>query len=205
MGNPNVERISILSMNIVANGYLLHYNFVVALLNDLFGIQARGGCSCAGPYGMRLFGLSEEVAKQINQVLINGLDSLKPGWFRINLNFFITPLEVRYICDCIEFIAEYGWKLVPDYIINKYTGRWKHKSYQINNLRRLSDIKYHTLTGKFQHPNHNHYIVNTAKIKDEQIYNYYLLQAKSIVDSKILQYTSLEEYDIPKDLRDSHF
>jgi selenocysteine lyase/cysteine desulfurase len=59
MGNAAAERLSIVSMNITVRGRLLHYNFVVALLNDLFGIQARGGCSCAGPYGMRLFGLSE--------------------------------------------------------------------------------------------------------------------------------------------------
>jgi len=57
MGNPHAARISIISMNISVNGHLLHYNFVVALLNDLFGIQSRGGCSCAGPYGMRLFGI----------------------------------------------------------------------------------------------------------------------------------------------------
>ena len=57
LGNPDARRLSIVSFLIRHQDRYLHHNFVVALLNDLFGIQARGGCSCAGPYGHRLLGI----------------------------------------------------------------------------------------------------------------------------------------------------
>ena len=64
LGNHEAERLSIVSFVVRHGGRYLHHNFVVALLNDLFGIQARGGCSCAGPYGHRLLGIDiERVAR----------------------------------------------------------------------------------------------------------------------------------------------
>ena len=60
LGNPESDRLSITSFMVRYGDGFVHHNFVVALLNDLFGIQARGGCSCAGPYGVMLLGLKED-------------------------------------------------------------------------------------------------------------------------------------------------
>jgi len=71
---------------------------------------------------------SEEKAKGVNHVVQLGLEALKPGWFRINLNYFFDFQTTEFICNAIEFIAKKGWKLAPDYIINKTTGLWSHKN-----------------------------------------------------------------------------
>jgi selenocysteine lyase/cysteine desulfurase len=69
----------------------LHHNFVVALLNDLFGIQARGGCSCAGPYGHRLLGIDLARSNEFEREIINGgCEGIKPGWVRVNFNYFLS-------------------------------------------------------------------------------------------------------------------
>ena len=73
LGNTEAERLSIVSFTIKrpgSGGRYLHHNLVVAILNDLFGIQARGGCSCAGPYGHRLLGISEQVSEDYQQQIL---------------------------------------------------------------------------------------------------------------------------------------
>jgi selenocysteine lyase/cysteine desulfurase len=203
MGNPDVARISILSMNIVVNGRQLHYNFVVALLNDLFGIQSRGGCSCAGPYGMRLFGLSEDMADKVSQVVQCGLDSLKPGWFRVNLNFFFTQELVRFICDAIEFIAEEGWKLLPDYSLNKRTGMWTHneaKKTAFFKVQSLHDVSF--IDGKLKYPIRKPQTDNTMAL-----YNTYLDLAHQIVEDKVKAFKAIDmtDYEIPAAMKDKTF
>ena len=73
----------------------LHHNFVVALLNDLFGIQARGGCSCAGPYGHRLLAIGPARSHALREEIGHGCDGVKPGWTRVNLNYFISRRHGR--------------------------------------------------------------------------------------------------------------
>ena len=68
----------------------LHHNYVVALLNDLFGIQSRGGCSCAGPYGHRLLGIDLDQSHEFEREITRGCEGIKPGWVRINFNYFIN-------------------------------------------------------------------------------------------------------------------
>lgn len=76
----------------------LHHNFVCALLNDLFGIQARAGCQCAGPYGIRLLTmLDRNVPKMKKQVVENDVGILKPGFCRLSLTFFISDAEASVL------------------------------------------------------------------------------------------------------------
>ena len=82
LGNPAAKRLSIVSFVIRApSGRYLHHNFVVALLNDLFGIQTRGGCSCAGPYGHRLLGMDPDQSHKFEAEIAKGCDigKLDPG------------------------------------------------------------------------------------------------------------------------------
>ena len=91
---------------------VLHHNFVVALLNDLFGIQARGGCSCAGPYGHRLLGIDLARSMKFHEAIDAGSEGIKPGWVRVNFNYFISEEVFDFIIDAVDFIAREGWRLL---------------------------------------------------------------------------------------------
>ncbi len=124
LGNTSAERLAITSLQIFHQEKELHYGFVVALLNDLFGIQARGGCSCAGPYGHILLKLSDSRTEQIEQRVVNGATIFRPGWVRMNFNYFISEAQFQYLLDAIDLIAESGWKLVPYYQYDAHLGVW---------------------------------------------------------------------------------
>ena len=93
----------------------LHHNFVVALLNDLFGIQSRGGCSCAGPYGHRLLGIDLERSHEFEREIARGSEGIKPGWVRVNFNYFISEAVFEFILGAVELVASDGWRLLPHY------------------------------------------------------------------------------------------
>ncbi|RME45652.1 MAG: aminotransferase class V-fold PLP-dependent enzyme, partial [Deltaproteobacteria bacterium] len=97
LGNKNAWRLSIVSFMIRHGDGFLHHNYVVALLNDLFGIQARGGCSCAGPYGHRLLGIDLHTSKEFEREIVRGSEGIKPGWVRVNFNYFISETVFTFI------------------------------------------------------------------------------------------------------------
>ena len=127
LGNPEADRLSIVSFVIRFGQQLLHYNYVVALLNDLFGIQARGGCSCAGPYGHRLLGIDEAQSRQFEHQVELGCAVIKPGWVRVNFNYFISEEEFGFIVNAVHLIAEHGWRLLPHYRFESSSGLWRHR------------------------------------------------------------------------------
>ena len=96
-------------------GRYLHHNFVVALLNDLFGIQSRGGCSCAGPYGHRLLGIDLERSHEFEREITRGCEGIKPGWVRVNFNYFISETVFDYVLEAVRLVARDGWRLLGDY------------------------------------------------------------------------------------------
>lgn len=128
LGPLEAERISIVSFLIRHGRGYLHYNFVVALLNDLFGLQARGGCSCAGPYGARLFGLEEQTSTAFLDLTRRGLNCYKPGWARVNFNYFVSEEEFRYIVEAVHLVAMHGYALLPQYEVDAASGLWSHRS-----------------------------------------------------------------------------
>ena len=130
LGNPDPERrISIVSFNLRdPGGKYLHPKFVTTLLNDLFGIQSRAGCSCAGPYGHRLLGIGHDTSEQYRKWIQKGFCGIKPGWCRISLHYVMDDIEVDYILDAIEFVAEHGHRFMPLYQFDVHTGAWLHKS-----------------------------------------------------------------------------
>ncbi|MFD1731734.1 hypothetical protein ACFSC4_12700 [Deinococcus malanensis] len=101
---------------------------MVRLLNDLFGIQARGGCACAGPYGHALLNIDEEHSERYFQCILGDLEGIKPGWTRLNLAPWATDEEVSFLLSAVEFIAEYGERFLPLYDFNWQTGAWTHAS-----------------------------------------------------------------------------
>ncbi|MEA1902969.1 MAG: aminotransferase class V-fold PLP-dependent enzyme [Actinomycetota bacterium] len=142
LGNPDAERLSIVSFVIRSDGKVLHHNFVVALLNDLFGIQARGGCSCAGPYGHRLLGIDLETSSRFESVVATGCEIIKPGWVRVNFNYFISEDEFQYILEAVKLVARDGWRLLPLYTYETETGVWRHRDGLPTPPASISDITF---------------------------------------------------------------
>jgi selenocysteine lyase/cysteine desulfurase len=130
MGNPDPERrISIVSFNLKDHrGKYLHPKFVTTLLNDLFGVQSRAGCSCAGPYGHRLLDIGFEKSEQYRKWIMKGFSGIKPGWCRISLHYAMDDIEADYILDAIEFVADQGYRFLPLYDFDMATGAWMHKA-----------------------------------------------------------------------------
>ncbi len=142
LGNHTAWRLSIVSFTIRHGQHHLHHAFVVSLLNDLFGIQARGGCSCAGPYGHRLLGMTDQTSGGFVCMIVDGLEGMKPGWVRVNFNYFISETAFRYVLDAVTFVAEHGWKFLPHYRFDVHDGLWHHRGPRRQDVIRLADISY---------------------------------------------------------------
>jgi hypothetical protein len=143
LGNLDARRLSIVSFVVRApSGRYLHHNFVVAVLNDLFGIQSRGGCSCAGPYGHALLGIDLERSQEFEREIAAGCEGIKPGWVRVNFNYFISDTVADYVIDAVRMVALDGWRLLGDYVFNPVTGRWRHRGGIVQPPNRLIDISY---------------------------------------------------------------
>jgi selenocysteine lyase/cysteine desulfurase len=134
-GLDKIPGIHVLANNIrerlgVISFYLdgLHYNLVVKLLNDLFGIQVRGGCACAGTYGHFLLDVSYEHSHEITQRISHGDLSVKPGWVRLSLHPTMTDSELDIILEAIHYIALHGSDYAGDYVYNKLNNEFRHKS-----------------------------------------------------------------------------
>lgn len=112
-----------------SGNYYLHYNFVCSLLNDLFGVQSRGGCSCAGPYSQRLLKYDQRKTQELYQdLVIRGIESVRPGFTRISLHWSDSTETVDYIIQSVIWIATHGWKFLPLYIFEESLGTWRHRS-----------------------------------------------------------------------------
>jgi selenocysteine lyase/cysteine desulfurase len=143
LGNLDAERLSIVSFVIRRPaGRYLHHNFIVSLLNDLFGIQSRGGCSCAGPYGHRLLGIDLDRSHRFEQEILAGCEGIKPGWVRVSFNYFISDTVFRYIVAAVHLVAEHGWKLLPEYRFEPRTGLWRHRAGVVEPPLRLARLSY---------------------------------------------------------------
>jgi len=131
LGNPEPSRrIGIVSFNLrEPRGRYLHPKFVTVLLNDLFGIQSRAGCSCAGPYGHRLLGIDQPTSELYRDWVRKGFQGIKPGWCRVGFHYTMDDAEAAYILDAVEFIAEWGHHFLPLYAFDPGTGMWSHRRY----------------------------------------------------------------------------
>jgi len=150
LGDLHSDRLSIVSFVMRHGDRYLHHNYVVALLNDLFGIQSRGGCSCAGPYGHRLLGIDIETSHGFEREITRGCEGIKPGWIRVNFNYFISETVFRYILEAVELIAREGWRLLPHYRFDPAAGLWHHVGTQAEAPLTLRDIRYSARAMEFQ-------------------------------------------------------
>jgi len=108
------ERLGVFSFSIEN----AHYNLIVELLNDLFGVQTRGGCSCAGTYGHYLLHTDQLTSKAIEQKILEGCLMERPGWIRMSIHPTMTNSEIEFICDSIKSVAENFKVWEKDYAYN---------------------------------------------------------------------------------------
>ena len=104
----------------------IHHNLLTKLLNDRFGIQVRGGCSCAGTYGHFLLNVDYNMSKEITDKIDTGDLSMKPGWIRLSLHPTMTDDELIYILDAIRQSVKNGKNWGKDYCYNKHTNEFHH-------------------------------------------------------------------------------
>ena len=107
-----------------------HFNLVVKLLNDRFGIQTRGGCACAGTYGHILLHVDQVHSYEILEEMHKGDLSCKPGWIRMSIHPTMTDEEVHFIVNAIKEVAEnyHDWKEEYEYDI--HTNEYRHKKFE---------------------------------------------------------------------------
>jgi selenocysteine lyase/cysteine desulfurase len=130
---PKIPQLHILAGDIrdrlgIISFYLenIHFNLVVKLLNDQFGIQVRGGCACAGTYGHFLLDVSHDQSKQITERINFGDLSQKPGWIRLSLHPTMTNEELNYILEAIRQVQIHHQTWRNDYIYNNKTNEFRH-------------------------------------------------------------------------------
>jgi selenocysteine lyase/cysteine desulfurase len=128
LGNTAVDRLPIISLGLRHRGRLLHANFVVAVLSDLLGIQARSGCFCAGPYLHRLYKIDDRWSVRMHAEVAKGHLGAKLAFTRITFNYFISETTFAYILDAVHLLARDGWKLLPLYRFDPDSGLWRHRA-----------------------------------------------------------------------------
>ena len=178
LGNHDAHRLSIISFVVRHEQRHLHHNYVVALLNDLFGIQSRGGCSCAAPYGHRLLGIDIDTSLEFEREIATGSEGIKPGWVRVNLNYFISEGVFQYILDAIHLTAADGWKLLPYYRFEPETGLWRYRDGLTRPAISLDEVSYDD--GYMKYPSRRRYAL-------EADFGAYLERAAYILDDALAE------------------
>jgi selenocysteine lyase/cysteine desulfurase len=120
LGNLEAERLSIVS----------------------FVVQSRGGCSCAGPYGHRLLGIDLDRSHAFEREITRGCEGIKPGWVRVNFNYFISEVVFSYLLEAVHLVADHGWKLLGDYRFDPATALWRHRRGPVEPPLRLDRLRY---------------------------------------------------------------
>ena len=105
----------------------LHFNLAVQLLNDKYGIQVRGGCSCAGTYGHILLNIEAEQSCKITSKINGGDLTSKPGWVRMSIHPTMTDAEMHCIMNAIEDVAQHHEEMGKEYIYNGAKNEFVYK------------------------------------------------------------------------------
>ncbi|MFJ9845082.1 aminotransferase class V-fold PLP-dependent enzyme [Kitasatospora sp. NPDC101155] len=145
LGPTHVRRLPLVSFLIRHQDRYLHHNFVVALLNDLFGIQARGGCSCAGPYGHRLLDIGDDHSAALREEIVEqGHEGIKPGWTRVSFPYFMSETVRDFVIEAVDLIATHGHRLLTDYRFTPDAGLWRHRLAPLDPPLSLADCRFDT-------------------------------------------------------------
>jgi selenocysteine lyase/cysteine desulfurase len=126
LGDPDAERLAIVSLAIRHPRGSLHASFVVAVLSDLFGVQARSGCFCAGPYIHRMYPIDDEWSEAMEAECSRGHMGAKLAFTRLSFPYFISERAFAYVLAAVHLVADYGHRLLPHYRFDPESGLWRH-------------------------------------------------------------------------------
>ena len=118
------KRLSIFSFYVEG----VHFNLVVKLLNDRYGIQTRGGCSCAGTYGHFLLNVDQQTSYAIKNQILEGCSTEKPGWVRLSLHPTTTNKELDFICNALKELCHHIDEWSKDYTYDISKNDYVHKT-----------------------------------------------------------------------------
>lgn len=120
LGSVSAPRLPIFSFRLKGKGdEYIHQQLVTRLLSDLYGIQARGGCACAGPYAHRLLGIDDATSEQLRRDILSGNEIRKPGFTRLNLSVLLQDDEVDFILTAVAELAGCANAYVPQYAYDR--------------------------------------------------------------------------------------
>ena len=105
-------------------GQVVHLQLVCRILSDHFGIQARGGCACAGPYAHRLLNIDQAMSNRLRQDILSGNEIAKPGWTRLAFSALMDGAKADYIIDAVARIARDPDAFTKDYTVDPATARF---------------------------------------------------------------------------------
>jgi hypothetical protein len=139
------------------------------LLNDLFGIQSRAGCSCAGPYGHRLLNIDQETSERYRHAVQDGHCGMKPGWCRVGPHWVMDDAEANFVIDAVHFVARHGHRFLCLYNFDLCSGTWTHKQ-ATDELTKFSlDAALSSQEGE---------PATLSLAVREQLYNHYMTEAQ---------------------------
>ena len=127
MGNPDAPALPIFSFRVrdAAKGGHLHHQLFTRLLSDVHGIQARGGCACAGPYAHRLLGITEAESNTIRAAIARGEEMEKPGWTRLNLSALMDDAKADRVIAAVDALARNPYPMADAYCCDEATARFR--------------------------------------------------------------------------------
>ena len=129
LGHPGPDALPIFSFRVRdGQGGLVHHQFFTRLLSDLHGVQARGGCACAGPYAHRLLGLDEAHSESAFAAIAAGEETAKPGWVRLNLSALMSDDKADFVIAAVDSLAREATDYRPLYLADRATARFAPKS-----------------------------------------------------------------------------
>jgi hypothetical protein len=101
-----------------------------------------------------LLGIDLERSHQFEREITRGCEGIKPGWVRINFNYFISEAVFDYVVRAVEFVADCGWLFMSDYVFDEHTALWHHRAGPVEPPLRLSQLSYDEMTGELRYPRH---------------------------------------------------
>ena len=134
LANQHQDRLGVISFYIDE----LHFNLGVKLLNDKFGIQTRGGCSCAGTYGHYLLHVDQETSHNLVCQIASGDLIQKPGWIRMSVHPTTTSAEIEFVCESIRLLAANHQEWANEYQYNPKTNEFLHKEVKSSEKERVA-------------------------------------------------------------------
>ena len=114
------------------NGGYIHHQLFTRLLSDVNGVQARGGCACAGPYAHKLLGLRQKQSFEIENLIKNGQEIEKPGWIRLNFSALMTDSKVDRLINAVDRLASMAFKYINFYNVNESNAQFFPKTKKLD-------------------------------------------------------------------------